>query len=35
MHGSLISPYSGEEQDRTLMNLAEMMHALTRELLQR
>jgi hypothetical protein len=35
MHGSLISPYSGEEQDRKLMNLAEMMHALTREILQR
>jgi hypothetical protein len=35
MHGSLISPYSSEEEDRKLMKLAEMMHALTREILQR
>ena len=35
MHGSLISPYSSEEEDSKLMKLAEMMHALTREILQR
>jgi hypothetical protein len=31
MHGSLLSPYSGEEEDRKLHTLAEMMHALTLE----
>ena len=35
MHGSLISPYSSEEEDTKLMNLAKMMHALTREILRR
>jgi hypothetical protein len=35
MHGRLISPYSSEEEDSKLMKLAEMMHALTREILKR
>jgi hypothetical protein len=35
MNGSLLSPYSNEEEDRKLLQLAAMMHALTRELLHR
>jgi hypothetical protein len=35
MHGSLLSPYSNEEEDRKLLQLASMMHALTRELIRR
>jgi len=35
MHGSLISPYSSEEENNKLLALAEMMHALTLEILQR
>lgn len=35
MHGSLVSPYSSQTEDDRLMALAEMMHALTRELLRR
>ncbi|MGA8498336.1 MAG: hypothetical protein WB764_22810 [Xanthobacteraceae bacterium] len=35
MHGSLVSPYSTKEEDEKLLALAEMMHALTRELLRR
>ena len=35
MHGSLISAYSSAEDDRRLLSLAAMMHALTRELLRR
>jgi hypothetical protein len=35
MHGSLISPYSSEEDDDRLSLLANMTHALTRELLRR
>lgn len=35
MHGSLISPYSSEEEDGKLLALAAMMHALTREILRR
>jgi hypothetical protein len=35
MHGSLISPYSSEEEDNKLLTLAEMMHALTQEILRR
>jgi hypothetical protein len=34
-HGSLISPYSTQEEDEKLLALVEMMHALTRELLRR
>ena len=35
MHGSLVSPYSSEEEDERLIELAAMMHALTREVLRR
>jgi hypothetical protein len=35
MHCSLISPYSSEEEDNKLLALAEMMHALTLEILRR
>lgn len=35
MHGSLVSPYSSEEEDSKLLRLVNMMHALTRELLSR
>ena len=35
MHGSLVSPYSTEEEDTRLLELAAMMHALTRKLLRR
>lgn len=35
MHGSLVSPYSSQEEDDRLIALAEMMHALARELLSR
>lgn len=35
MHGSLVSPYSTKEEDEKLLALAEMMHALTRELVRR
>jgi hypothetical protein len=35
MHGSLVSPYSTEEEDARLLELAAMMHALTREVLRR
>jgi hypothetical protein len=34
-HGSLLSPYSNEEEDEQLMALAAMMHALTREMVRR
>jgi hypothetical protein len=34
-HGRLVSPYSSEEEDRKLLVLAEMMHALTLEILRR
>lgn len=33
MHGSLVSPYSGAEEDKLLLNLAHLFHALTRRLL--
>lgn len=32
MHGSLISPYSSEEDDKLLLDLAGLMHSLTRHL---
>jgi hypothetical protein len=35
MHGELLSPNSNETEDKRLMTLAAMMHALTRELLGR
>jgi len=35
MHGSLTSPYSSEEEDNSLLTLAELMHALTQEILRR
>lgn len=35
MHGSLVSPYSSQTEDDQLIALAEMMHALTREILRR
>lgn len=35
MHGSLVSPYSSQTEDDRLLALAEMMHALTQELLRR
>jgi hypothetical protein len=35
MHGSLVSPYSSEEEDERLIELAAMMHTLTREVLRR
>lgn len=35
MHGELISPYSSEEDDRLLVQLADLMRALTRELVRR
>ena len=35
MHGRLVSPYSSEEEDSKLLALAEMMHALTLEILRR
>jgi hypothetical protein len=35
MHGNLISPYSSEDEDNKLLTLAEMMHALTQEILRR
>jgi hypothetical protein len=34
MHGSLVSPYSNEEDDARLLALAAMMHVLTRELIR-
>jgi hypothetical protein len=34
MHGGLVSPYSSEDEDRKLLALAAMMHALTREILR-
>jgi hypothetical protein len=34
MHGSLVSPYSTEEEDSRLLELAAMMHALTLEVLR-
>src|SRR4029077_17486151 len=34
MHGSLVSPYSNEEEDEQLRALAQMVHALTREVLR-
>lgn len=33
MHGSLISPYSSEEDDKLLLDLAGLLHALTRRLI--
>jgi hypothetical protein len=33
-HGSLLSPYSTKKEDRKLMELASMMHLLTKELLR-
>jgi hypothetical protein len=35
MHGNLVSPYSSEEADEQLIALADLMHVLTRELLNR
>jgi len=35
MHGSLVSPYSVEEEDDRLLELAELFHALTREIVRR
>jgi hypothetical protein len=35
MDESLISPYSSQKEDGKLMKLAEMMHALTREIFTR
>jgi hypothetical protein len=32
MHGSLVSPYSSEEEDNRLIDLAALMHKLTREI---
>ena len=32
MHGSLVSPYSSKDDDQLLLNLAALMHALTRRL---
>jgi hypothetical protein len=34
MHGNLLSPFSHEEEDKKLSDLAELVHALTRELLR-
>jgi hypothetical protein len=34
LHGNLISPYSSEEENNKLFALAEMMHALTLEILR-
>lgn len=34
MHGSLVSPYSTQEEDARLLNLAAMVHALTFEVLR-
>lgn len=33
MHGSLVSPYSSAEEDKLLLDLAKLFHALTRRLL--
>jgi hypothetical protein len=33
MHGSLVSPYSSAEEDKLLLDLAHLLHALTRRLL--
>jgi hypothetical protein len=35
MHGHLVSPYSTKEEDKKLLLLAEMLRALTREILKR
>lgn len=35
MHGELVSPYSTAEDDQVLANLADLMRALTRELIRR
>jgi hypothetical protein len=35
MHGSLVSPYSSEEDDENLLKLAALVHGLTREILHR
>ena len=32
MHGSLISPYSSAEEDKLLLDLAVLLHAVTRKL---
>ena len=34
MHGELVSPYSSEEDDALLLALAELLHALTREVVR-
>ena len=34
MHGTLISPFSHEEEDKKLSDLVELVHALTRELIR-
>jgi hypothetical protein len=34
MHGSLVSPYSTKEEDEKLLSLAQMFHALTREIIR-
>jgi hypothetical protein len=34
-HGTLLSPYSNEEEDKALLTLSDMMHSLTREILRR
>jgi hypothetical protein len=34
MHGTLISPFSHEEEDKKLSDLVELVHALTRELVR-
>jgi len=31
MHGKLVSPYSSEEEDQIIINLAGLLRALTRE----
>jgi len=35
MHGKLVSPYSSEEDDRVLMQMADLLHALTIHLVRR
>jgi hypothetical protein len=35
MHGNLVSPWGGEEEDRNVRNLADLVHRLTRELIRR
>src|SRR5208337_1205858 len=35
MHGNLISPWATQEEDKRLLDLADLVHGLTRELISR